>query len=305
MSQALSFQVSTQNAPLYVRLTMMALLWGGTFVAGRVVAQEMAPMTAATARFGLATLALLVLLWKTEGGLPRLSWRQGMLMGLLGLFGVCLYNLFFFTALSEMSASRTALFVAFNPIAVSIVGGLIAWRFLPPNQVSGICVAVVGAAIVISHGDVAGMLIDVRKNFGWGELYMLAAVVSWVGYTLLGRKVLGAFTPLATTTWAALFGFIFLAAASVLIGETQIPSLPSVNSSVALIFLAIGGTVIPFVWYYEGVRTLGAERTAVFTNLVPVFGVIFGATLLQEPLGLPMLVGGALVIAGVALTNRR
>lgn len=70
---------------------------------------------------------------------------------------------------------------------------------------------------------------------------MLAAVASWAGYTLLGRRVLGAFTPLATTIWAVLFGFTFLAAVSASMGAMQFPSLSSVNSSVALIFLAIGG----------------------------------------------------------------
>lgn len=304
MSQALSYPIASQNALLYVRLSMVAFLWGGTFVAGRVVSGEMPPLVAATARFGLASLVLLYLVWKAEGGLPRLTWRQSVLMGLLGLSGVCLYNLFFFAALAEMPASRTALFVAFNPIAVALVGVLIAQRLLPIGQVAGICVALAGAVIVISGGDVAGLMTDVRQSFGQGELFMLAAVGSWVGYTLLGRKALGSLSPLAATTWAALIGFLLLALGLPLAGPVQVPQLPTFTCTLAIIYLAIGGTVVPFVWYYRGVHSLGPERTAVFTNLVPVFGVALGAAILREPVEVSMLVGGALVIAGVSLTNR-
>jgi drug/metabolite transporter (DMT)-like permease len=289
---------------LYMQLTLVAFLWGGTFVAGRLVSAELPPLVAATARFGLASLALLLLLWKSEGGLPRLSLGQSVLMALLGLSGVCLYNLFFFAALSEMPASRTALFVAFNPIAVALVGALLAWRLLPPGQVVGICIALVGAVIVIARGDVAGLWADAQQRFGKGEIYMLAAVGSWVGYTLLGRRALGSVSPLAATTWAALIGFLLLLGALVVTGPGTMPQIPSMTSILAIFYLAIGGTVVPFVWYYQGVQQIGAERTAIFTNLVPVFGVALGAVLLNEPVGASMLAGGALVVAGVMLTNR-
>jgi drug/metabolite transporter (DMT)-like permease len=58
------------------------------------------------------------------------------------------------------------------------------------------------------------------------------------------------------------------------------------------------------VWYAEGLKRLGAARTAVFNNLVPVFGVSFGTLLLGEPLLISMWVGGLVAIAGVMLTNR-
>lgn len=133
---------------------------------------------------------------------------------------------------------------------------------------------------------------------------MLAAVGSWVAFTLLGRKVLGDISPLAATTWAALIGFLLLMLGLLFTGPAQVPQLPTPTCALAIVYLAIGGTVVPFVWFCHGVSALGPERTAVFTNLVPVFGVLLGATLLQEPLSLAMLVGGAMVLAGVSLTNR-
>lgn len=304
MSRFLTQSDRSQIALLYLRLTMAAFLWGGTFVAGRMVVSELPPLHAATARFGLAALVLLLLLRRAEGGLPWLTWRQSLQMALLGLTGVCLYNLFFFGALSEMPASRTALFVAFNPIGVALASGLIARRLPPLGQAAGICLALTGALIVITDGDVAGMFAGTGQGSTQGEIYMLGAVVSWIAYTLLGRRALGVISPLAATTWAALFGFVLLALCLLVAAPAQVPHVLTPSSAGAILYLAVGGTVLPFVWYYQGVKALGPARTAVFTNLVPVFGVLLGATLLEEPVGLSMIAGGALVMAGISITNR-
>lgn len=72
----------------------------------------------------------------------------------------------------------------------------------------------------------------------------------------------------------------------------------------AIAYLGAVGTVVAFVWYSQGIRALGPARTAVFTILVPVFGVLLSVVLLGESLTRSMLAGGVLVIAGVMLTNR-
>ena len=71
----------------------------------------------------------------------------------------------------------------------------------------------------------------------------------------------------------------------------------------SVLFLAIGGTALAFTWFADGVRRIGAAKASVFVNLVPVFAVLQAAVLLDERLGLPVLAGGLLVIAGVWLTT--
>jgi drug/metabolite transporter (DMT)-like permease len=78
-----------------------------------------------------------------------------------------------------------------------------------------------------------------------------------VGYTLLGRKALGSISPLAATTWAALIGSLILVLGLPLAGPVQLPQLPTFTCTLAIIYLAIGGTVVPFVWYYRGYIRLG------------------------------------------------
>lgn len=284
---------------------MVALLWGGTFIAGRLLAESLSPLMSAIGRFGLAAFILILLTIKFEGRLPKLSFRQVAITFALGLTGIFAYNLCFFTALSEMPASRTALFVAFNPIATALLVSLLYREKISFQKLLGIFVAVLGALTVISNGHLLTVIQDISQTFGRGELSMLCAVLSWAIYTVVGRKALLGLSPLASTTYAAIWGLLLLLIVWFFNPNEQV--LPELNWQIgaAIGYLAVFGTVIPFIWYYQGIKTIGAAQTSVFTNFVPLFGVLLGALILNEQVSSSMLLGGALVIMGVILTNRR
>ena len=295
----------TATAPLvYLKLVSVTLFWGGTFIAGRILAQAVPPLVAASGRFAVAVALLLLLAWKLEGGLPRLSRQQIGMTAALGFFGVFVYNLCFFAALARMPAGRTALFVALNPIVTALASAVLFRERLGPVKWAGIALAFLGAAVVITRGDPAGALHDIGQSVGMGEVLMFCAISSWAVYTIIGRSALKGLTPLAATTYAAMWGLAFLASGASF-------ELASVDWSkftwqvwASIFYLGIFGTVLGFVWYYEGVKAIGPSRTAVFNNLVPVFGVGLAAALLGEPILGSMIVGGALAIVGVTLTNR-
>lgn len=133
---------------------------------------------------------------------------------------------------------------------------------------------------------------------------MICAATCWAVYTVLGRHALKGLSPIASTTYAALWGFALLLVASFVILHGAVEMAVSWPAVAALLYLGVFGTVVAFVWYYQGVKAIGPTRTAVFNNLIPAFGVLLGTVLLGEQLYISMLIGGALVISGVALTNR-
>ncbi|KUZ75726.1 DMT family transporter [Burkholderia ubonensis] len=291
---------------IYVKLTLVALFWGGTFIAGRVLAASLPATTAATGRFAIAALLLAGLTWKVEGRLPRLSGRQLLATFALGVTGIFLYNLCFFAALARMPAGRTALFVALNPIATAILLSAVFRERLAPSRWAGIALALFGALVVISQGQLVRVLTDLHSTFGAGERYMLCAVASWAAYTVIGRYALDGLSPLVSTTYATLWGLALLIGASLLDAHAHAGATAPLTwqAAGAIAYLGAVGTVVAFVWYSQGIRALGPARTAVFTNLVPVFGVLLSVVLLGESLTRSMLAGGVLVIAGVMLTNR-
>jgi drug/metabolite transporter (DMT)-like permease len=139
---------------------------------------------------------------------------------------------------------------------------------------------------------------------GVGELLMFGGVCSWAAYTLLGRRVLEGLTPLAATTYASLWGAAMLAAvAAPDLGKLQVSDL-TMPVVLSVLYLGVLGTSVAFVWYYQAVQRLGAARTVIFNNLVPVFGATLGVLLLGEPLLPSMLVGGAIAVTGVMMVSR-
>lgn len=290
---------------LALKLVLTALFWGGTFIAGRIVAQAMPLMTAAFGRFAVAAVLLVWAARRFEGGLPRLNRSQALTTAALGLTGIFLYNLFFLGALARIPAGRTALFVSLNPIMTALMASVVFRERLGLWRWSGIAVALLGAMIVITRGDLAGATQDIRQSFGPGEAMMLLAVVSWASYTLISRKAMESLSPVAATTYATLWGLAFLAVGAA--GEVGSVAWASLGWRVwaAIAYLGALGTVLAFIWYYEGIRAVGPSRTAVFTNLVPAFGILLSAAILGEDILVSMLVGGVVSVIGVVLTNRR
>ena len=238
------------HAAIYVKLTLVALFWGGTFIAGRILAATMSANAAATGHFAIAALLLVVLTWKIEGGLPRLIGRQVVTTFGLGATGIFLYNVCFFAALARMPAGRTALFVALNPVATAVLLSIVVrGEHLSLSRWAGIAVALFGALVVISRGDLLRVLTDLGNTFGSGERFMLCAVLSWAAYTVIGRRALDGLSPLAATTYAALWGLALLIVAH-LFGSPAGNGTPLTWQAVtSMLYLGAIGTVVAFVWY--------------------------------------------------------
>ena len=290
---------------LALKLVLTALCWGGTFIAGRVLAQVMPPMSAAFGRFMVAAVLLVWVALRLEGGLPRLNRAQALTTAALGLTGIFLYNLFFLGALARIPAGRTALFVSLNPIMTAVMASLVFRERLGLMRWSGIGIALVGATIVITRGDLAGAARDIGQSFGAGETMMFLGVLSWAAYTLISRRAMESLSPVAATTYATLWGLLMLGLGAA--GELATVHWSGLgwHAWAAIVYLGAIGTVVGFVWYYEGIRAVGPSRTAVFTNLVPAFGVLLAALTLGEDILLSMLIGGGVSVIGVMLTNRR
>jgi drug/metabolite transporter (DMT)-like permease len=282
------------------RLVAVPAIWGGTFVGGKYVVASLTPLMGSFARYVIACVALLIAAFALEGGLPKLTPKQLLGTVVLGLLGVFAYNLFFMGALARLPASRAALIIALNPVITISLSSLVLGERLSALRWIGVAVALVGVWIVVSRGDVVSVA---AASVGTGELLMLAAVTSWALYTVIGRQVLKGLSPLAATNYAALWGTLMLGAvAAPHVGELTAAQF-GWRVVVSLLYLGVLGTAVAFVWYYTSIKRLGASVSAIFTNLVPVFGVAISVLLLGESLLPSMLIGGAVAICGVMMVS--
>jgi drug/metabolite transporter (DMT)-like permease len=284
----------------HLRLIGMALLWGGSWPAGRYLAQHMPPLAASAWRFTIAVAILLAWVAARHGRLPRLSAQQSRAMFWGGAVGVFGYAVFFMYGLREVPASRAALVVTVNPVFTTLIA---AWLFKEAFNWKigvGIFIAALGAATVITHGAPWKLFVGA---IGFGELLLLGCVACWVAYSLIGKAAMRDIEPLTATAYASAVGLALLWAASIVTEGAAAFAPVSAFTLAVLVVMAIGSTVLAYVWYNEGIAVLGAGVAASYISLVPVFGVGLSALLLNEPLDASIVVGGALAIGGLMWMN--
>lgn len=285
---------------IYIKLLLTAIFWGGTFVAGRSLAQNVGPFSAAFFRFAIASLFLVFLTLRSEGKFSVLKKGQILPVLFLGLTGVFCYNLFFFKGLKLIEASRAAIIIANNPIFIALFSAVFFKEKLNSLKITGILISVSGAIIVISRGNLLEIL---QGNLGLGEFYMFLCVLSWVIFSLLGKTVMADLSPLSSITYSALTGTILLFAPALREGLADCIYY-SASDWWNIFYLGFFGTVLGFVWFYEGINQIGPTRAGLFINFVPISAILLAFLILGEPLTLSLLMGTLLVSSGVYLTNR-
>jgi drug/metabolite transporter (DMT)-like permease len=285
----------------YVKLVVTMLAWGGTWVAARYAVQTVAPLGVAVWRFFFAAASLLVLvLWK-HGRLPGPTWRELLLILGLGATGIFLYNLFFLYGMQHIAAGRGALVVAASPIITLLAAAWLLREGMTARKALGSLLALAGCLTVIGKGDPLALL---GGKVGAGETLILGCAFMWSAYTLIGRLGTRSMSALVMTAYASAAGFLMLLAAALLHDPAQLVPDYAAGAWAAILFLGLFGTTLGFTWFSAAVQEIGAQRASIFINLVPVAAVLQGALLLGERLDLSALLGGALVIAGVLLTQR-
>ncbi len=283
----------------------MALLWGASWPAGRTLALAMPPLSGAAWRFTLAAALLVAWAMWRQRAWPQLNRKQWLGLVLAGAIGVAGYAVFFMAALQRVEASRAAVVVTTNPVFTTL---LAAWLFkekFNTHIALGMLCALVGAATVLTHGAPWKVF---SGGIGAGEWLLIGCIATWVGYTLIARALLGGIDSLAATAISSVFGTALLWAVALAVDGAPVAmsSITSLSATgwLSMVFLAVGSTVLAYAWYFRGVAELGAGTAASYISLVPVFGVASSVLVLGESPGASLLVGGALAVAGVVLTNR-
>jgi len=286
---------------VYVKLFLTAIFWGGTFIAGRTFADNVGPFSAAFLRFLVASAFLVPLTWRMEGRLPRLTKDQIIPVVLLGLTGVFSYNALFFKGLQLIDAGRASIIIANNPIFITIFSALIFKETLTPLKTAGALISVTGAVVVISKGDLS---IIFSGGIGWGEIFIFGCVASWVTYSLIGKSVMSNLSPLASVSYSAVIGAALLLGPAIAEGMTADIGHYQIKDWMSIFYLGVFGTVLGFVWYYQGIQTIGPMKASLFINFVPISAIILAYVILHEPITPSLAIGTLLVCTGVYLTTR-
>ncbi len=230
---------------------------------------------------------------------PRTSTIPWVRVASVGLLGSFFYQVLFLGGMARTSAGHTALIIASQPLWTALLAaGLSAERHARTTW-AGFGIAFCGTTLVVFRPDGAG------AESITGNLMVLGAALTWALSTVLSRPLLEHLSPtrlaLAFTLFALPFHWLLASRhlGPVLDGTLSADGWGSLAYSGAL------STGLAYILWNRGVRALGASRTAIFANLVPVVALFAAWVYLAEVPGRLQLVGGALVLTGLLLSQRR
>jgi drug/metabolite transporter (DMT)-like permease len=287
---------------IYLLLFLTVLMWGGGAVAGKLALRGIPNLAVGLLRFGLAALTL----WAVaRREFPR--WRsltrsdRWLILG-LGAFGGFLNHVLFFAGLSFAPASHAAVI---GPTTSPVWTLLLAARFggerLRAGQVAGSALCMVGVLLVVQPDDLLGEHVG-RQLLG--DLLLLLSGMVWALYSILSKLAIRRFGPVASLGYGMIVGCGFLV--PLVLADRSWMALASASAVawLALAYLTFATTLLAFFWWNLGIQRVGAGKTAIFSNLVPIFGVLLAWVVLGETLGPIQLGGAALGVAGVWVCQR-
>src|SRR3990172_5011903 len=284
----------------YLILTLSALCFGGTWVAGDVAVAGLPPLTIASDRFLIASVLLYGWVRLQNIPRPRVTTRDLPLILTLGATAIAVYNVLFLYGLRLAPASDGAIIVpGFAPVFTVLLAWPVLRERIGPWTVGGFDVALIGLYLVIGPGGG-----EPSSNRLLGDLFFVLGALCWGIYAVAGKKATTRFTPVTSTLYGTVAGTLMLLPFGIAERGWEALAAAPAASWAGLLYLATFGTVLAFVFFYEGVKRIGAGRASAFAFLVPVVGVVSSVILLDERLAAGTVIGGILVLAGLWLVQR-
>ncbi|SDV50422.1 DMT family transporter [Chitinasiproducens palmae] len=273
-----------------------AMIWAVNMVVTKMSVSVISPSSIAFYRWVLAAVLLTPFVargvWRARRAIAAQFWRLAVLGGL----GMALYQGMAYVAARSTTATNLGIITSLVP-AMTIGVNVVLTRTLPrATAVVGGLLSLFGLAVLLGHGDPRNLL---EIGIGTGDGLMMIASLAYALYTVLIRKWAMPIDP-----WHSLY-------VQILIGVLlQLPTFlatepsPLTARNVPLVLYAalLPSLLAPYMWM-ESLRRLGADRTSLFLNLVPIGTALIAAALLGEQLHLYHLTGGGVAIAGVALAQ--
>lgn len=287
--------------PHMALLTAMAF-WGSTFVVLRIALATLSPLQTMAGRMLVACVVFLPLC-------PRL-WRELKIHGhwgtlvLMALCEPCLFFLFETHALRLTTASQAGMITSLLPLLVAATAFAALRERAGLRMWLGFLLAVCG----VTWLTLAAVPDDKATNPLLGNIFEALAMFCAAGYTVLARHLSTQYSALCITAVQAFVGMVFFCLLALTIPESDSfvslgKTFPAWAPWACLLYLGGIVTFAGYGLYNFGVKRLSAGRAAAYTNLIPVFALLFGLALLDEKLFQAQYGGAALIVLGVLLSQ--
>ena len=286
-----------QKWKVYSAVMLSMVFWSMSFIWYRPANEFYGPITLVLMRLIVSSLFLFTfsaIIRKLEW-VQRGDWRWFML---LAFFEPFMYFIGESIGMTMISSTLAAVLISLSPLLSPVAERLFFGRRIPVLSIVGLCVSVLGVAIVVFHNGIGHM--DANP---YGVLLMLVAVVATAGYSVTVTKLTQRYSVFSIILYQNTLGALYFVPLF-LIFEREAFMGVTLQSIVPIVKLGIFASSFAFLLYTYSLKHLGITRASSFTNAIPVLTAVFAYFILNEEITLIMMLGIGVVVFGLFLSQR-
>jgi len=281
-------------------LVLVSFVWAGSFVVVNIITEEIDPIDLGFLRFLVATplMFLILLILGKDISIPK---KELPSLSILGLTGVTFLYLFQFVGIDLTNASTASVLINTNVIFIVILSVLFLKETLGRKRILGVSLSFLGV-IVIIFSNLSLETFSSGGMFFTGCILILLSALCWAIYSIVGKRLLKTYDMFTVTAYALALGTIFYVPFVI---SNIIPTIQkaSINSWLAILYLALACTVFGYIGWYYALKKTEASKAAVFLNLIPLFTIVM-SFFIGENITIFFLFGAMLIIYGVYMTQK-
>jgi drug/metabolite transporter (DMT)-like permease len=287
--------VKNETFKAVMLLNTAGMLWGGNMILGRYLADFIGPWSIISTRLVIGG-SIFVLLLMQAGEIKKIkhitNWWIVIALAITGVIG---FQALLYYGLRLTTATNAGLLNSLTPLLTAFLAAAFLKEKLNYHHWIAAVVTIFGLVFILSEGDLSNLL---RLKFNAGDLLVLAAMVSWVAYSLIAKRAMMGMSPLLITALGVLVSLVVVIPLGVIEASyIQTPVITN-NALLALLFISIGPTVLSLLFWNKGMKIIGPSRASLFLNTVPVYIIIINAVFLGVMPYQYQIVGMLLIFAG-------
>ncbi|HUQ42039.1 MAG TPA: DMT family transporter [Candidatus Limnocylindrales bacterium] len=276
----------------------LGLAWGSSYLFIKLAVNDFGTFTLVALRLGIGAALLWTVLWRARQPLPRSRRTYGHLF-VMGLINITLPFFLITWAEQHTESSLAAVLTSLVPLFTVVLAPIfIHDEPLRVNAIVGLAVGFIGVLVLTSR-ELGGATFDLLA-----DLALVGAALCYGAGAVYARRNVRGLAPMVPAVFQV--SFAFLVSGVVALGlEHPWDARPSAVAMGSIVWLGLVGSGFAYLAFFRLLSRWGATRTTLVAYVLPVVGIALGAIVLSEPVDARLVIGTALVIAGVALVNSR
>lgn len=282
---------------IYLIMLFQSLLASGTHIVAKATVTVVDPLTLTLLRSTIAALILIgiALIRRAPLGVDRVDRNRFLLLSALG---VPLNQFLFLSGLQASKPTNAALFYGATPALVLLLAVLMRKEGPSALRLTGVLVAFAGILLVVFERGV-----EIGLGTIAGDAMLLAAVVAWALYTVLGKEMIHKYGALHATSVTLVWGSAMFLPIGLLDAAAFDYSTLTPADIGGIAYLAIATSIVAYLIWYYALGKLAPSKVAVFANFQPLLTMLLAWLILGDILTPRFLLGAGVTLAGVVLTE--